>query len=306
MNLRELVRRLEKIEDRLRESNDEDTLAMMNKLIEDLIEDDMEAEKAFRAEVKEFIDEYPEKNWNWKVLYKLKNPSVKFIQKHLNHDWDWNMVLRILPLTVELWGIIDSRWTNNPPSQHIMSFYISNLCQNPTFNGKIIEAFPLKNYWYCNKNIGTISKIVSLNYINKYINKFRNGWNSICIRQDLTMDFVVKNEKFLIKNLPIYMYNPQLSIKYLLSIFDKYKALSCKAYNYGHCKIDWKRLSQNVKYTDFHPKSDNCLIDFVDKPWNWEIINKNYVRTFKKKIGKILIMSLNIESFIIKEIMFYV
>ena len=29
---------------------------MMNKLIEDLIEDDMEAEKAFRAEVKEFID----------------------------------------------------------------------------------------------------------------------------------------------------------------------------------------------------------------------------------------------------------
>ena len=56
MNLRELVRRLEKIEDRLRESNDEDTLAMMNKLIEDLIEDDMEAEKAFRAEVKEFID----------------------------------------------------------------------------------------------------------------------------------------------------------------------------------------------------------------------------------------------------------
>ena len=46
MNLRELVRRLEKIEDRLRKNNDEDTLAMMNKLIEDLIEDDMEAEKA--------------------------------------------------------------------------------------------------------------------------------------------------------------------------------------------------------------------------------------------------------------------
>ena len=56
MNLRDLVRRLEKIEDKLRKNNDEDTLVMVGKLVEDLIEDDMEAEKAFRAEVKEFID----------------------------------------------------------------------------------------------------------------------------------------------------------------------------------------------------------------------------------------------------------
>ena len=48
MNLRDLVRRLEKIEDKLRELNDEDTLVMVGRLIEDLIEDDMEAEKAFR------------------------------------------------------------------------------------------------------------------------------------------------------------------------------------------------------------------------------------------------------------------
>ena len=69
MNLRELVRRLEKIEDRLRESNDEDTLAMMNKLIEDLIEDDMEAEKAFRAEVKEFIDKTIEEKVVERAMY---------------------------------------------------------------------------------------------------------------------------------------------------------------------------------------------------------------------------------------------
>ena len=56
MNLRDLVRRLEKIEDKLRELNDEDTLVMVGRLIEELIEDDMEAEKAFRKEVKEFID----------------------------------------------------------------------------------------------------------------------------------------------------------------------------------------------------------------------------------------------------------
>jgi len=69
MNLRELVRRLEKIEDRLRESNDEDTLAMMNKLIEDLIEQDMEAEKAFREEVKEFIDKTIEEKVVERAMY---------------------------------------------------------------------------------------------------------------------------------------------------------------------------------------------------------------------------------------------
>ena len=47
---------LEKIEDKLRENNDEDTLVMVGRLVEDLIEDDMKAEKAFREEVKVFID----------------------------------------------------------------------------------------------------------------------------------------------------------------------------------------------------------------------------------------------------------
>ena len=56
MNLRELVRRLEKIEERCRKNKDFDTESMVGILIEDLIEDDMKAEKAFREEVKEFID----------------------------------------------------------------------------------------------------------------------------------------------------------------------------------------------------------------------------------------------------------
>ncbi len=62
MNLRELVRRLEKIEDKLRELKDEDTLVMVGKLVEDLIEDDMEAEKAFRKEVKELMEKTIEEN----------------------------------------------------------------------------------------------------------------------------------------------------------------------------------------------------------------------------------------------------
>ena len=69
MNLRELVRRLEKIEDKLRENNDEDTLVMVGKLVEDLIEDDMEAEKAFRKEVKEFIDKTIEEKVVEQAMY---------------------------------------------------------------------------------------------------------------------------------------------------------------------------------------------------------------------------------------------
>jgi hypothetical protein len=69
MNLRELVRRLEKIEDKLRELKDEDTLVMVGKLVEDLIEDDMEAEKAFRKEVKEFIDKTIEEKVVEEAMY---------------------------------------------------------------------------------------------------------------------------------------------------------------------------------------------------------------------------------------------
>ena len=69
MNLRDLVRRLEKIEDKLRELKDEDTLVMVGKLVEDLIEDDMEAEKAFRAEVKEFIDKTIEEKVVEQAMY---------------------------------------------------------------------------------------------------------------------------------------------------------------------------------------------------------------------------------------------
>jgi bacterioferritin (cytochrome b1) len=69
MNLRDLVRRLEKIEDKLRKNNDEDTLVMVGKLVEDLIEDDLEAEKVFRKEVKEFIDKTIEEKVVEQAMY---------------------------------------------------------------------------------------------------------------------------------------------------------------------------------------------------------------------------------------------
>mgnify|MGYP000167509678 CR=1 FL=1 len=69
MNIRELVRRLEKIENRCRENNDEDTLVMVGRLIEDLIEDDMEAEKAFRNEVRKYIDKTIEEKVVEQAMY---------------------------------------------------------------------------------------------------------------------------------------------------------------------------------------------------------------------------------------------
>ena len=57
MNIRELVRKLEKIEERLSKNKDTDTMEMVSKLIDDLIESDMEAEKLFREEVRKFIDD---------------------------------------------------------------------------------------------------------------------------------------------------------------------------------------------------------------------------------------------------------
>ena len=69
MNIRELVRRLEKIENRCRENNDEDTLVMVGRLIEDLIEDDMEAEKAFRKELTRVIDKTIEEKVVEQAMY---------------------------------------------------------------------------------------------------------------------------------------------------------------------------------------------------------------------------------------------
>ena len=69
MNIRELVRRLEKIENRCRKNNDEDTLIMVGRLIEDLIEDDLEAEKEFRNEVRKYIDKTIEEQVVERAMY---------------------------------------------------------------------------------------------------------------------------------------------------------------------------------------------------------------------------------------------
>ena len=69
MNLRELVRRLEKIEDKAKQNKDKDTESMVGVLIDDLIEEDMEAEKVFRNEVRKFIDKTIEEQVVERAMY---------------------------------------------------------------------------------------------------------------------------------------------------------------------------------------------------------------------------------------------
>ena len=69
MDLRELVRRLEKIEEHCQKNKDKDTEDMVGILIDDLIEQDMEAEKAFRNEVRKFLDKTIEEQVVERAMY---------------------------------------------------------------------------------------------------------------------------------------------------------------------------------------------------------------------------------------------
>ena len=69
MDLRELVRRLEKIEEHCQKNKDKDTEDMVGILIDDLIEQDMEAEKAFRNEVRKFLDKTIEEQVVEQAMY---------------------------------------------------------------------------------------------------------------------------------------------------------------------------------------------------------------------------------------------
>ena len=69
MDIRELVERLEKIEKHCQENKDKDTESMVGVLIDDLIEEDMKAEKEFRDEVRKFIDKTIEEKVVERAMY---------------------------------------------------------------------------------------------------------------------------------------------------------------------------------------------------------------------------------------------
>ena len=69
MDIRDLVKRLEKIEKHCHENKDKDTESMVGVLIDDVIEEDMEAEKVFRNEVRKFIDKTIEEQVVERAMY---------------------------------------------------------------------------------------------------------------------------------------------------------------------------------------------------------------------------------------------
>ena len=69
MDIRDLVKRLERIEKHCHKNKDKDTESMVGVLIDDLIEEDMEAEKVFRNEVRKFIDKTIEEQVVERAMY---------------------------------------------------------------------------------------------------------------------------------------------------------------------------------------------------------------------------------------------
>jgi len=61
MNIREIVNRLEQLESEARDKKQYELEDSVGRLVEDIIENDLEEERKFRKEVSEYIDEKIEK-----------------------------------------------------------------------------------------------------------------------------------------------------------------------------------------------------------------------------------------------------
>jgi len=42
----------------------------------------------------EWIEKYPDKNWNWKEISKNLNLTIEFVDKYHDKDWNWNRIAR--------------------------------------------------------------------------------------------------------------------------------------------------------------------------------------------------------------------
>ena len=73
MELRDLVKRLEEIETQARDKREYEVEDSVGRLIEDLIEEDLETERAFRKEISKYIDEKIE---NEIIARAIKNGTI--------------------------------------------------------------------------------------------------------------------------------------------------------------------------------------------------------------------------------------
>ena len=73
MDIRDLVKRLEEIETQARDKREYEVEDSVGRLIEDLIEEDLETERAFRKEISKYIDEKIE---NEIIARAIKNGTI--------------------------------------------------------------------------------------------------------------------------------------------------------------------------------------------------------------------------------------
>ena len=73
MDIRDLVKRLEEIETQARDKREYEVEDSVGRLIEDLIEEDLETERAFRKEISKYIDEKIE---NEIIASAIKNGTI--------------------------------------------------------------------------------------------------------------------------------------------------------------------------------------------------------------------------------------
>ena len=73
MDIRDLVKRLEEIETQARDKREYEVEDSVGRLIEDLIEEDLETERAFRKEITKYIDEKIE---NEIISRAIKNGTI--------------------------------------------------------------------------------------------------------------------------------------------------------------------------------------------------------------------------------------
>ena len=73
MDIRDLVNRLEEIETQARDKREYEVEDSVGRLIEDLIEEDLETERAFRKEISKYIDEKIE---NEIIARAIKNGTI--------------------------------------------------------------------------------------------------------------------------------------------------------------------------------------------------------------------------------------
>jgi hypothetical protein len=115
----------------------------------------------------EWIEKYPNKPWDWRVLSRNHNLTLEWIEKYPDKPWDWNC-----------FGLSDNpsitlEWLEKYPDK---PWYWGRygLSKNPNLTVEWFEKYPDKHWsWDCLSE----NPSITLEWNEKYPNK---SWNAYC------------------------------------------------------------------------------------------------------------------------------